>query len=114
MAYADLEKRRLWRRNHPEISKRWQENNPVQYRKTSLDCKAKHRYGITREEQVRLYQQPCEICGKRAKKMCIDHVIPGTYRGVLCQLCNGRLGWFEKFQNIILEYTKRGPQNAIR
>ena len=56
---------------------------------------------------------PCEICGKKAKKMCIDHAGPAkvfnqTYRGVLCQQCNTRLGWFEKHQEIIVSYIKRG------
>ena len=55
----------------------------------------------------------CEICGDKAKKMVIDHEIPGTYRGVLCQQCNTRLGWVEKYKEVIEEYLERGPQNAI-
>ena len=45
--------------------------------------------------------------------MVIDHEIPGTYRGVLCQQCNTRLGWVEKYKEVIEEYLERGPQNAI-
>jgi hypothetical protein len=47
--------------------------------------------------------------------MCIDHhgqagVFDGTHRGVLCQQCNTRLGWFESKQETILEYLKRGKK----
>ena len=45
--------------------------------------------------------------------MVIDHKIPGTYRGVLCNQCNPRLGWLEKHREIIEAYLERGPQNAI-
>jgi 5-methylcytosine-specific restriction endonuclease McrA len=55
----------------------------------------------------------CEICGDKAKKMVIDHKIPGTYRGILCQQCNTRLGWVEKHKEVIDNYLERGPQNAI-
>jgi 5-methylcytosine-specific restriction endonuclease McrA len=55
----------------------------------------------------------CEICGDKAKKMVIDHKIPGTYRGILCQQCNTRLGWVERYKEVIDNYLERGPQNAI-
>ena len=54
----------------------------------------------------------CEICGAKAKKMVIDHKIKGTYRGILCQQCNTRLGWVERYKEVIDEYLERGPQNA--
>jgi hypothetical protein len=73
----------------------------------------KKKYGLSIAEADYLRNQECEICGVKAKKMCIDHKIPRTYRGVLCQQCNTRLGWFEKYREVILEYTERGPQNAI-
>jgi hypothetical protein len=74
---------------------------------------ARNHYGLSLEEADYLRSQPCEICGELAKKMCIDHKIPKTYRGVLCQQCNTRLGWFEKYREVILDYAERGPQNAI-
>jgi hypothetical protein len=69
-------------------------------------------YGLSIAEADYLRSQPCEICGEKAKKMCIDHKIPKTYRGVLCQQCNTRLGWFEKYRDTISDYVERGPQNA--
>lgn len=74
---------------------------------------ARQHYGLSLEEADYLRSQPCELCGVLAKKMCIDHKIPKTFRGVLCQQCNTRLGWFEKYRDSILEYAERGPQNAV-
>lgn len=83
-----------------------------QQRLNQRKADAKRKYGLSLEEAEYLRQQPCEICSKKEKKMCIDHIIPRTYRGVLCQQCNTRLGWFEKHSEIILTYVERGPQNA--
>ena len=68
---------------------------------------AKQRYGLELEQADKLRSEPCEICGVKAKKMCIDHKIPKTYRGVLCQQCNTRLGWFEKHLSTVLDYIKK-------
>ena len=71
-------------------------------------------YGLTIAEADYLRSTySCEICGVKAKRMVIDHKIPGTYRGILCNQCNPRLGWLEKHRDIIEEYLERGPQNAI-
>jgi len=81
-----------------------------QKRLNQLKYDSKKKYGLSLEEAKYLREQPCEICGVKANKMCIDHKIPRTYRGVLCQQCNTRLGWFEKYQEIIDAYVERGPQ----
>src|SRR5208282_209675 len=76
---------------------------------------AQRRFHISRAEQLRLYSQPCRICGQHAKTMCIDHdhsCCPGKetcgecIRGVLCHQCNARLGWFERNQEKIIEHIK--------
>jgi hypothetical protein len=75
----------------------------------------KTNYGLSVEDADYLRANTlCEICGTKAKKMCVDHKIKGTYRGILCHQCNTRLGWFEKNINIILDYIERGPQNAVK
>jgi hypothetical protein len=84
---------------------------PENLRYNQLKYDVKKKYGLCIEEAKYLREQSCEICGTKAKKMCIDHKIPRTYRGVLCQQCNTRLGWFEKNVTIILKYVERGPQN---
>ena len=86
---------------------------PANLRLNQLRYDAKKKYGLSLDEIAYLRKQPCEICGTHAKKMCIDHKIPGTYRGVLCQQCNVRLGWLEKRTDVILKYLERGPQNAV-
>jgi hypothetical protein len=73
---------------------------------------AKLKYNLSLEEADSLRTQPCDICGIKATKMCIDHKIPKTYRGVLCQQCNTRLGWFEKYKDTIIDYAEREPRNA--
>ena len=77
---------------------------------------------ITNEELERYRQSHtvCEICGRTAeeatkwdgkfaaKKLCIDHDHSNnTFRGLLCQLCNRQLGWYEKYQNSINEYLNK-------
>jgi hypothetical protein len=86
---------------------------PENLRQNQLRYDAKKKYGLTVEEVKYLREQSCDICGTKAKKMCIDHKIPKTYRGVLCQQCNTRLGWLERFCDTILEYKERGPQNIL-
>ena len=72
---------------------------------------AKRKYGLTLEKADELRSSVCEICGIQAKKMCIDHKIAGTYRGVLCQQCNTRLGWLEKNLEVILKYKNKEQKN---
>lgn len=84
---------------------------PENLRYNQLKYDVKKNYGLSLEEAKYLREQICDICGVKAKKMCIDHKIPRTYRGVLCQQCNTRLGWFERNADIILKYVERGPQN---
>jgi len=83
-------------------------------RLNQLRYQNKKTYGLTLEESKYLRENTnCEICGVKAKRMVIDHKIPGTYRGVLCQQCNTRLGWVERYKQVLDEYIERGPQNAV-
>lgn len=62
----------------------------------------------------------CEICGKTiaetvkytgktaAKRLCIDHDhITGKFRGMLCQVCNRQLGWYEHNEEKIKRYLDK-------
>ena len=81
-----------------------------QKRLNQMRYDSRKKYGLSLEEAQKLRKNPCEICGTKASKMCIDHKIPRTYRGILCQQCNTRLGWLEKNLETILNYIERGPQ----
>jgi len=71
-------------------------------------------------EQYRQLHPVCEICGASveevtkwdskyaAKNLCIDHDHnTNKFRGLLCQVCNRQLGWYEKNQEKIIEYLSR-------
>ena len=62
----------------------------------------------------------CEICGKAvhevtkweskfaAKNLCIDHDhTTGKFRGLLCQICNRQLGWYENNKENIQKYLDK-------
>lgn len=67
--------------------------------------------------------QKCEICGKSIdeavrwenksapKRLCIDHDhTTGRFRGVLCQVCNRQLGWYEKHKDSITKYLHKDDE----
>ena len=71
-------------------------------------------------EQYRQDHPVCEICGKSieevtkwdskfaAKKLCIDHDhSTNKFRGLLCQVCNRQLGWYEMYKNKIEDYLNK-------
>jgi predicted porin len=78
-------------------------------RLNALRYRYKKFYGLALEQAYLLKQNPCEICGNKAKKMCIDHEHDGTsnFRGVLCLQCNVRVGWLETKKDIILKYLDK-------
>jgi hypothetical protein len=62
----------------------------------------------------------CEICGKSvsevtkwdskfaAKNLCVDHDhTTGKFRGLLCQICNRQLGWYENNKEKINKYLDK-------
>jgi len=57
----------------------WRKNNPEKYRMHQRNSDARRRYGFPDYESMcRARDRACEICGKKAKKMCIDHDGPPT------------------------------------
>lgn len=71
-------------------------------------------------EEYRRTHLNCEICGKTIeeavvtkgkyapKKLALDHDhITGRFRGVLCQVCNRQLGWYEKNRDAVNAYLDR-------
>ena len=71
-------------------------------------------------EQYRALHTKCEICGKTveevtkwdskfaAKNLCIDHDhTTKKFRGLLCQICNRQLGWYENNKENIQKYLDK-------
>ena len=95
---------------------------------TKLELKArklKYRYGLTLEQAEALYAGGCDICGLHKPIMHIDHEHTeqrddyqsepkGEFRGVLCNACNARLGWFERKRAKVLAYLGRAESKKPR
>lgn len=79
-----------------ERSKQWVTNNPEKVRNKIL----KYRYGITLNDYNRMFAEQngcCKICNIHSSKLKgplqVDHShITGVVRGLLCGLCNSKLG----------------------
>lgn len=73
----------------------------------------KKKYKLTVEAYDRLFEsqgRQCGICGiaevKRAASWHVDHCHEtGKVRGILCHVCNTKLGWYEKFRSQIEAYV---------
>ena len=84
--------------------------NPEKLRQTRRRAGLK-RYGLTAETfNLLLTNQEgkCKICRKPpqiGQLLFVDHCHKsGAVRGLLCNRCNYKLGWYEKNKNMIIEY----------
>jgi hypothetical protein len=75
-----------------------------QHRRSNL----KQNYGITLEDYESMYKKQlgkCKICNTYKEKLVIDHCHETRkIRGLLCNSCNTKLGWFEKRSKDVLNY----------
>lgn len=75
----------------------------------------KRNYGLTLADYDNMLEEQngcCVICGKdeseNGRRLNIDHDHKdGRIRGLLCNWCNLRLGWFEKNEKNIIDYLSR-------
>ena len=71
-------------------------------------------------EEYKKQHTTCEICGKSvdevikytgkyaSKRLCIDHDhTTNKFRGMLCQVCNRQLGWYEKYKQEVGKYLSK-------
>lgn len=78
-------------------------------------------YGVLKSiiENYQNKRDTCEICGnkevantskktkKTPNKLSIDHNhITGFFRGLLCNSCNRKLAWYEKYNQYIVNYIE--------
>lgn len=91
----------------------------VQYR-ASDGKRLVERLNITNREldEYRANHKTCDICGKgeyvstgnktKPNRLSIDHIHgEGKFRGLLCQQCNSKLGWYEKNVDNIKKYLEK-------
>lgn len=87
-----------YRKANPDAVKASRRKHYLANRDKILIESTMRRYGLTREQYDDLtsrYGGICPICN-RERKLVVDHDHrSGIVRGMLCQECNTRLGWFE-------------------
>lgn len=105
--YREKYKEREQKRRHERYLK-----NPNYFREHRI----KERYGLSIEDYNVLFEKQhgcCAICGTHqselSKRLSIDHDHKtDEIRGLLCQRCNGALGfyegWMQKFEQEIKDY----------
>ena len=95
-----------------ERARAWAERNPDKV-KTRHRAKTLAQYGLTPEDYDRMLAAQggrCAICGTdnpggQGNRLHVDHDHEtGRVRGLLCQGCNARLGWFEPRQAQVMNY----------
>ena len=113
--------------------RRWREANRVEYnayanvyntkRRSSRDPDDRHAehvkrvYGISRDEYALMavsQNGKCAICEctkpRGHGRWVIDHChSSGMIRGLLCNWCNARLGWYERWKDQAAAYLLKGP-----
>lgn len=90
---------------HREYDREWKSRNPERVRASYRRKSLKKRYGITAHDYERLHESQgglCAICGQperlpdasgQPRRLAVDHdKATGLVRGLLCRLCNQRLG----------------------
>lgn len=127
-AFARSPEQRAVRR---EYMKKWREENRIKFNEM---CRVSHKkirlnrtpderhdqhlrswYGMDRAEYLALLEEQnggCAICGSaspgKCKSFAVDHChVTHKIRGLLCNWCNARLGWFEQYYAEAVVYVTR-------
>jgi hypothetical protein len=88
------------RRRHPE------KYNERRWRSKGIACTSQQYY-----DMLAAQGGVCAICEKTTKDaLHVDHChMTGRVRGLLCNGCNLKLGWFELRRGAVLRYLAVGP-----
>lgn len=79
-------------------------------------CRQKHhrmkKCGLTPEQYREYIQWGCELCGKTTD-LCIDHDhTRESFRGILCNSCNLKLGDIEVLARLVLSHCQGQEKSA--
>lgn len=108
-----------WKAANPDAvrsySRKYYEKNKnsEEFKRKAADSGYKNRHGISLaqyEEILKSQNGCCKICKKERgdKRLHLDHDHKtGEIRGILCNTCNTKLGWFELYDKEIKEYLHR-------
>jgi hypothetical protein len=109
-----LEYRKLHREKLRRQSARYYKTHGKKksYRAKVRDYHLRKKYGITSAQWAEIFiaqGSKCKICSHSAPRnkrgWHLDHCHKsGKVRGILCHVCNTKLGWFEQFRKQIQEY----------
>jgi hypothetical protein len=114
------------RKKRTEYMRSWRMNNREKHNKQSAESQARNKhkhinrirnthllkkYGITLEQKVSMIKSQnskCAICDKEFESTRSTHVdhchTTGKVRGILCNVCNTKLGWYEAYKAAIENY----------
>ena len=116
MPYKDPEKARKQSR---ESARKWRTDHPERAYKVRRKCELKREYGLTLEEydgMVIMQNGRCAICGRGDEQLGVDHDhSTGTVRGLLCQRCNGGIGFLQDNPDLTQKATDylRGGNGGV-
>lgn len=109
-----------WKDKNPEKRKAYKHKHYMENRDKYLNIERERNYqklygiGVAEYDAMLVAQDgKCKICGRaRASKnvkfrfFSVDHDHKtGAVRGLLCNKCNGALGWYELFSEAIVAYV---------
>ena len=92
----------------------WKKHDPERMRRLNRQYNLKAKFGITLKDYEWMFLRQrgcCAICGisqhELGRNLDIDHDHEtGFIRGLLCQKCNTKLGWYERLHDNIHKYLK--------
>lgn len=99
---------------YAKYHKKYRKENPKKHSDIVRKHKLKQLYGMTVEDWDLLYKKQkgcCKICGIHQscldRRLCVDHDHnTNRIRGLVCVVCNNKLGWFERYEKIIQKHLK--------
>ena len=108
---------RKWREENREKFNRQaresHQRNKHKHVNRNREIHLKRKFGITLQDKVSMINAQdgkCAICGREfqcTRSTHVDHCHKSkAIRGILCQSCNTKLGWFEAFRDNIVSYLE--------